>query len=231
MTFNNTNNKPDVAAIIFDCDGVLIDNEHIIIKEAVIAMNNIGLNYTQEKYLAKYLGKTLEVFIKELNAEYTEKFSKAIPEKFIEELLKNTSQKLNVNPKPMSNIHNCLQKIHIPIAVASSSAQNRLQSKLSQAGLLATFQPHVYSGDQVKRSKPYPDLFLFAADKLNISPRKCIAIEDSVNGVKSAHAAGMYVVGFTGGSHCLPGYEKQLKKHGASIIIKDMNQLTLQLNI
>jgi HAD superfamily hydrolase (TIGR01509 family) len=131
----------------------------------------------------------------------------------------------------MPNIHGCLKQLNIPLAVASSSAMKSLRSKLTELKLIANFEPHIYSGEQVKRSKPHPDLFLFVAKRLQIDAKKCVVIEDSVNGVMSAFAAGMTVIGFTGGTHCLPGHGKQLAAHGASSIITDMNELSLHLNL
>jgi beta-phosphoglucomutase-like phosphatase (HAD superfamily) len=79
--------------------------------------------------------------------------------------------------------------------------------------------------DQVKRGKPAPDLFLFAAEQMRVSPQRCIVIEDSVPGITGACAAGMTVLGFHGGSHCRPGYADTLRAAGAQVTFDDMRQL------
>jgi beta-phosphoglucomutase-like phosphatase (HAD superfamily) len=86
-------------------------------------------------------------------------------------------------------------------AVASSSTKEGLERKLKQVGLWAHFEPHVYSADHVVNAKPAPDLFLHAADRLGVRPDECLVLEDSVNGVTAARAAGMRVWGFLGGGH------------------------------
>ena len=73
--------------------------------------------------------------------------------------------------------------------------------------------------------KPAPDLFIYAAKQLGFAPDQCIAIEDSVNGVKSARAAGMNVIGFVGGGHCRASHSGYLSNAGATIIVDHMDQI------
>ena len=77
----------------------------------------------------------------------------------------------------------------------------------------------------MRHGKPAPDLFLFAAEQMNVAPERCLVIEDSVAGIAGAVAAGMPVLGFHGGSHCRDGYGKKLHDAGASMIFDDMRQL------
>lgn len=81
----------------------------------------------------------------------------------------------------------------IPAAVATSTSTARATQKLRNAGILECFA-EVVGGDAVERSKPHPDIFLEAAERLAVDPRKCLALEDSDNGVRAALAAGMTVV-------------------------------------
>ena len=85
--------------------------------------------------------------------------------------------------------------------------------------------PHIFSATQVERGKPAPDLFLFAAGQMQVSPERCLVIEDSVPGITGARAAGMTVLGFHGGSHCRPGHADTLRAAGAAVTFDDMRQL------
>jgi beta-phosphoglucomutase-like phosphatase (HAD superfamily) len=85
--------------------------------------------------------------------------------------------------------------------------------------------PHIFSASQVKRGKPAPDLFLFAADQMAVSAERCLVIEDSIPGVTGARAAGMTVLGFHGGGHCQPGHAETLRAAGALPAFDDMRQL------
>ena len=92
---------------------------------------------------------------------------------------------------------------------------DRLQLCLSVLGLEAEFGSHVFSADMVARGKPYPDIFLFAAGRLGVSPDQCLVIEDSAGGIKAAVAAGMTAVGLCAASHIREGHDLKLRDAGA----------------
>jgi beta-phosphoglucomutase-like phosphatase (HAD superfamily) len=70
----------------------------------------------------------------------------------------------------------------------------------------------------VRAGKPAPDLFLFAASKMGVEPARCVVVEDSVAGVRAGVAAGMTVIGFTAGGHCLGDHDQRLLAAGASVV-------------
>jgi beta-phosphoglucomutase-like phosphatase (HAD superfamily) len=102
----------------------------------------------------------------------------------------------------------------------------RLRHSLSLTGLLRYFDPHIFSATQVSHGKPAPDLFLFAAAAMQVASDACLVVEDSVPGVQAAVAAGMRVIGFTGGGHCRPGHAERLRAAGASAVCNDMGTLS-----
>ncbi|MEL7488068.1 MAG: HAD-IA family hydrolase [Pseudomonadota bacterium] len=116
--------------------------------------------------------------------------------------------------KPIDGADDALSRIDAK-AVASSSRAIYLQSKLERTGLLDLVAPHVYSAELVAHGKPAPDIFLYAADRLEADPARCLVVEDSVNGVAAGVAAGMTVWGFTGGGHCFEGHAERLIDAGA----------------
>ena len=91
-------------------------------------------------------------------------------------------------------------------------------------GLWDRFAPHVYSAEHVTHSKPAPDLFLLAARELGVEPAQCLVIEDSVNGVNAAHAAGMRVWGFMGGGHMDEHSRKRLIAARAERIVENWKE-------
>ena len=109
--------------------------------------------------------------------------------------------------------------------MASSGTPEKIRHGLTCAGLYDRLTPHIFSAVQVKRGKPAPDLFLFAAEQMGAAPERCVVVEDSVPGVTGARAAGMMVLGFHGGSHCAPGHPAMLQKAGAVATFDDMRQL------
>src|SRR5439155_19109713 len=106
-----------------------------------------------------------------------------------------------------------------------SSSPERLRHSLSLVGLYERFHPHIFSANEVARGKPAPDLFLHAAARMAATPQDCVVVEDSLPGVAAALAAGMTVIGFTGGGHCRPGHAARLATAGAAPVIAAMSDL------
>jgi beta-phosphoglucomutase-like phosphatase (HAD superfamily) len=98
-------------------------------------------------------------------------------------------------------VRSVLEGLQVPHCVASSSDLDRVSFSLSLTGLAPHFGSRLYSAQMVERGKPAPDLFLYAAERMQANPRNALVIEDSVSGVTAAKAAGMMVWGFVGGSH------------------------------
>jgi HAD superfamily hydrolase (TIGR01509 family) len=94
-----------------------------------------------------------------------------------------------------------VSELKAPVCVASSSDLDRVALSLDVTGLASHFGDRLYTAQMVEHGKPAPDLFLYAAGKMQISPARTLVIEDSISGVQAARAAGMTVWGFVGGSH------------------------------
>src|SRR5262249_60230426 len=127
--------------------------------------------------------------------------------------------------KAIAGVAAAIAAIEAPKCVASSGTPEKIRHGLECAGLFDLLSPHIFSATQVERGKPAPDLFLFAALKMGAAPERCLVIEDSVAGVTGAVAAGMIVLGFHGGSHCLPGHADRLRAAGATLVFDDMREL------
>jgi beta-phosphoglucomutase-like phosphatase (HAD superfamily) len=104
-----------------------------------------------------------------------------------------------------------------------------LRRNLEAAGLADLLGDQVFSAGQVAYGKPWPDLFVFAAAEIGYPAARCLVVEDSVNGVVAARAAGMSVVGLTAGSHCLPGHADRLLDAGATAVLKDWHGVKQRL--
>ena len=112
-----------------------------------------------------------------------------------------------------------------PKAIASGSSPDGLERNLRKVALFDAFAPHIYSAQIVPRGKPAPDVYLHAAREIGVEAPRCVAVEDSVNSARAALAAGMTVIGFTGGSHCPPQHAERLTNAGVHFVIDHMDQL------
>jgi beta-phosphoglucomutase len=124
--------------------------------------------------------------------------------------------------EPMPGVVNLLDKLKsrkIPLALASSSFPEVIEIVLDKTGLRDYFD-EIVNSRMVGKSKPAPDIFLLAAQKLNVSPEKCIVIEDSTNGITAAKSAGMFCIAYNG-----PGSEHQDQSQ-ADFIIQDYGVLS-----
>ena len=214
-----------VSGVIFDCDGVLVNSEEIYQRVEKQCLDEIGLKFDRAAYDDRFLGVTGETYFAGLNDDHVDQFGRALPSGFIDRLLALTSAELARGLTAHDGVHATIAGVAVPKAVASSSSKERLDHKLRHVGIFDAFAPHVYSAEVVGRGKQAPDLYLYTVAKLGVGAAGCISIEDSVNGVLSAKAAGMGVVGYIGGRHCSARQAAKLRAAGVDIVIDHMNLL------
>ena len=207
--------------IIFDCDGVLVDSEVISCRAHAETLTRHGYPITAEQVLERFLGCSMRQATLEVEAELGRSLPNDFQSQTYAEIFRLFAASLEATP----HISEALAQIALPVCVASSGPPEKISASLNRVGLYDRFAPHIFSAVQVRHGKPAPDLFLFAAEQMQISPARCLVIEDSVAGIAGAIAAGMTVLGFHGGSHCRPGYGDGLRAAGAAAVFDDMRQL------
>ena len=212
-------------AILFDNDGVLVDSEviHVQCERGLLA--EIGLCYTPETYSARFVGLSTTDFLAALAADHEKQFGQPFPDDFHARLKARAWPRIDAELQAMPGAANLISYWDGPFAVASSAKLYRLRHKLTLTGLIEHFEPHIYSSEMVANGKPAPDLFLHAAAQLGVAPEHCLVIEDSVNGVKAGCAAGMQVIGFTGGGHADAGLSDRLSDAGAHAVVAEHDQV------
>lgn len=212
-------------AAIFDFDGVLADSEAIAVAAEQAHLASAGLTYAHDDYVSRFCGLHDTAFHTALDADAVARTGRPLGAAFFASMKAAIRTRMMAELRAVPHVPETLPAIALPKAVASSSTKEALARKMALIGLAAHFGPHIYSGDHVARAKPAPDLFLFAAERLGAAPEACVAIEDSVNGVRAAVAAGMIAIGFTGGGHCPPGLEARLRAAGACDVTSDFRAL------
>jgi HAD superfamily hydrolase (TIGR01509 family) len=192
--------------VIFDCDGVLVNSEPLANQVYVHMLGEFGHQVDAEQYLREfsgaYMSDRLEVTSQRLN--WTP------PGNFLPTFHKRFSALVNHELQAVSGIHSLIESLSVPICVASNGSREEIALRLKIAKLTDHFGDAIFSGMEVPHPKPEPDVFLAAAKAFNVSPARCIVIEDSVPGVIAAVRAGMQVYGYAA---CTPG--ESLRKAGA----------------
>ncbi len=186
---------PRLPAIIFDCDGVLVDSEYLSSRVEAEILKDLGVTLSVEEVHDLFLGKTVDGVLDAIGklagtrpgAGFTYNWAFATAYTFMKEL------------QPVAGIVAALEEFarrghHM--AVASQSPLARVRMSLEIAGLARFFGDNVYVTSMVARPKPAPDIYLFAAARLGAQPAQCIVIEDSPAGAASARSAGMRAIGY-----------------------------------
>jgi HAD superfamily hydrolase (TIGR01509 family) len=210
-----------VDLIIFDCDGVLVDSEVISCRAHAETLTRHGYPITADQVQARFLGRSMRQATLEVEAELGRSLPDDFPARVNAEVFRLFAASLIAIP----HIEEALAAIVLPVCVASSGPPEKISASLNRVGLYDRFAPNIFSASEVRNSKPAPDLFLLAAERMTVSPDRCLVIEDSVAGIAGARAAGMAVLGFHGGSHCREGYAETLRAAGAAMTFDDMRQL------
>jgi HAD superfamily hydrolase (TIGR01509 family) len=210
-----------VDLVIFDCDGVLVDSELISCRAHSQMLTRHGYPITADQVLDRFLG----VSDREARLIVEAELGRSLPGDFEAQVKQATLKFYEGDLRAISNVGEAIAAINLKKCVASSGTPEKIRHGLTCAGLHDVLAPHIFSATQVKRGKPAPDLFLFAADRMQVPPERCLVIEDSILGITGALAAGMIVLGFYGGSHCRPGHGDTLRAAGATVTFDDMRQL------
>jgi len=209
-----------IDLVIFDCDGVLVDSEVIANQSFSDYLISCDIPMSPSEVTAKFVGRALSSCKTILEDEgYT------LPDTFIDDIRVRNLEALSHDLDPIPGIYKVLDKIIVPVCVASSGIPEKINQSLRLTELSDYFGQNIFSARQVQQSKPAPDLFLLAAKTMGVPPQNTLIIEDSMVGVEAGIAANMQVVGFTGGSHIGPGHGEQLVKLGAHHILENMENL------
>ncbi|HFU9592226.1 TPA: HAD family hydrolase [Streptococcus agalactiae] len=181
--------------IIFDMDGVIVDSEYTFLDNKTEMLREEGID-TDVSYQYQYMGTTFEFMWQAMKEEFG--LPKTVKE-YIAEM--NRRRQAIVARDGVRHIKGAQRLIHwlhqhgYRLAVASSSPMVDIKRNLKELGVTECFE-YMVTGEDVSSSKPAPDVFLRAAELLDVDPKVCIVIEDTRNGSLAAKAAGMYCFGF-----------------------------------
>jgi HAD superfamily hydrolase (TIGR01509 family) len=179
--------------VIFDCDGVLVDSERLAVRTEAEILAALGWPLAESEIIERFVGRSAGYMHQEVERElgrpvdWDAEFEDRYRAVFERELV------------PVPGIVDALDRITVPICVASSGSLDKMRFTLGLTGLLGRFEGRLFSADEVEHGKPAPDIFLHAARRMGTPPRRCAVVEDSVSGVSAAVGAEMRVFAYAGG--------------------------------
>ena len=180
-------------AVIFDMDGVIFDSELLVIKCWQVVADKYGIKNIEDtchKCLGLNKDATKELMLGVYGADFPyDEYKQEMAEVFFS---RAAGGKLAKKPG-VEELLGYLREHEFKVGLASSTREALVRKELSEGGLIEYFD-QIIGGDKVKRSKPEPDIFLEACSRLGSEPEKCYVIEDSYNGIRAAHAAGMHPI-------------------------------------
>ena len=184
-----------VKNVIFDMDGVIFDTERVYIECCIEAAKALPVPEEQVyETCVKCTGtnefQTMEFFHRDFSPFLTEAECQTLRDESVRFFKKRYTEKLIPMKAGVVELLEYLKEQGIRIALASSTRKDIVERELADAGILHYFES-VTGGDVVKISKPNPEIYLIACDKMQEPPEECFAIEDSFNGIRAAKAAGM----------------------------------------
>ncbi|MGA8615122.1 MAG: HAD family hydrolase [Xanthobacteraceae bacterium] len=207
--------------VIFDCNGVLVDSEPIATAVLSRALASVGIKAPPQALARRFSGRRpSDIFY-----AIEQTTGRRLPKDFGDKVAAEVLRRLRTELRPIPYVTRALTWIRGPKAVASSSPFDRIKLSLEVTDLIGFFCGRLFSASRVKRGKPAPDLFLLAAQQMQVPPSQCIVVEDSVPGITAAAAAGMTPIAFVGGSEAAGHLAGELSNAGARAIVADMRHL------
>lgn len=181
-----------IRAVVFDMDGLLIDSETLVREGGIRAARRMGQDLPMSvtaRMIGLPLAECIEMLARHFGPGFDMEAYLRLERQEVEALFKEgVALKAGV-----VELLDHLDALGLPRAVATSSSRDAVEAHLGGHKILARFDA-IVSRENVRRHKPNPDPFLAAAAALGVAPEDCLALEDSHNGVRAAHAAGMMTI-------------------------------------
>ena len=206
-------------AVIFDCDGVLVDSEPITCGVLTEMLVELGLDFDLDRTIKTFMGKSVKDEIIAIEAMTGRKLDHDWHPQFC----RRRDEALAVRVHEVVGVRAVVERLaelDIPFAVASGADCAKMRLTLGTCGLLPHFSALMFGSDMVARAKPAPDVYLLAMKTLGIDPKRTVIIEDTPTGTRAGVAAGAVVYGLT-----TLNAPATLMEAGASLTFEHMDQL------
>ena len=179
-----------IEAIIFDCDGTLVDSERVGLQVLVDYVRQFSIDLTLEDALRRFAGQQMSDTLAYLERDLGDK----LPDDFIALLRVQQHKAFQQHLQPSDGAHELLSTLSLPICIASNGPRDKMDHMLAITDLVQYFDGRIYSSYDLGIWKPDPALFLHAAQEMRVAPANCLVVEDSFVGIQAGLRAEMHVV-------------------------------------
>ena len=211
-------------AILFDCDGVLVDSEPITNGVLREMLAEAGWALTPEECMRIFIGK----MVRSEAARIEHHTGRPLTDEWMSAFYARRNAALEAQLTAIEHIHAAVERVHAHhdgrIACASGADRFKIEMQLAKVGLAPYFAGRIFSGHEMPATKPAPDVYLAAAAALGVPPQRCLVVEDTVTGVTAGVAAGATVVGLCP-SPVGHGSPEALRAAGAVQVLAHLREL------
>jgi HAD superfamily hydrolase (TIGR01509 family) len=183
-------------AVLFDCDGVLVDSEPVVNRVLAEMLGELGWAISLAETMRVFVGK----MVRDEAALIQARTGFALTEAWLEQFRQRRNAALALELVEVAGATGAVRELHAAlggrIAVASGADRHKVELQLAKIGLLDCFAGRIFSGQEQPRGKPHPDVYLAAAAALGVPPVRCAVVEDTVTGARAGLAAGATVFGY-----------------------------------
>ncbi len=214
-----------IKAILFDCNGIIADDEPIHLELFQKVLKEAGITLTREIYFKKYLAMDDRSCFKDALKSHGHPYEPEIVKSLISRKAKYYKKRVQKSLKIFPGVRSFV-KAHknYEMAIVSGALRHEIEIILKRAGIRRNFSA-IISAEDVENGKPDPECYLLALKKLNLNPQECIAIEDSIHGVHAAHKAGVACIAVTN------SYSKEKLSHADWVIPSLVGIKLSELNV
>ena len=210
-------------AVLFDCDGVLVDSEAITCGVLRDMFEEQGWRMSLQECMQRFVGHT----VKSQRALIEANTGVSLTDEWLHQFFERRNVQLEQRISAIDGVHDAVQHLSDQcdgrIAVASGADRYKVEMMLRKVGLHDFFAGRIFSGHEMPRSKPYPDVYLAAAAHLQVDPVQCLVVEDTPVGIAAGVAAGAAVWAYAQP----PAAHEPLMQAGAKRVFTSMATLRL----
>lgn len=217
--------KGSLKHLLFDNDGTIVDSEIIAQKAMLRLLAKHGFHMSEPEYSRRFPGLLDRDILRLLQDEHAFQ----APADFTAQLRQEHMEGFSRHLRAIPGMWGLFRKVKLPKSMVSNGSVHHVERCLRKVRLYSALDGQIFSAEHVAQPKPFPDVYLYALDRIGVKPGNALVVEDSPTGVQAAKAAGIFTIGFLGAAHIHHGHDEKLREAGADVLARDARELGMIL--